>query len=227
MPPGGHPRALLLLIHGGGWKGDIVQFRNTLKTAPNYQRLGYETLTFNYRSGTRSIKDAEMFYRLARTRVGPNFPICAIGSSAGANLALLLAANNPDLACVVDLAGPTNLVSLPQQPGGRTTYAAATKILGEAELALFSPALQARSIRAKVFMVYAENDPAVPLAQGEEMARALPNTRLIVLPPGPVSFEHSLAAPGTDRGVSASAYAKALAALERFLADAASSWRRG
>ncbi len=110
------PRAVVLSIHGGGWKGlDSASYRFQLQIAPLFQRLGYETLTFQYRGGAQGIEDAEAFYRYARRRVGPRFPICAVGESAGGHIALMLAAMNPDLACALDLAGPTDLVSLAKQ----------------------------------------------------------------------------------------------------------------
>jgi acetyl esterase/lipase len=217
-------RALLLLIHGGGWKGDDTpSYESMVAIAPMYERLGYETLTIDYRGGPLSVEDAESFYRLARERVGPRFPICALGPSAGGNIALLLAVRNPDLACVIDLAGPTDLVSLANQPGGTNGYALAVHAFGRAGLAANSPALHASAIRAKVLLVYAENDPIVPLAQGREMAKALPGSRLIVLPPGPISFVHSIGRAGTDSGVSDAAYNAAQAAGVAFLAEATRS----
>jgi pimeloyl-ACP methyl ester carboxylesterase len=135
--------------------------------------------------------------------------------SAGAHIALMLAVKYPDLACVVDLAGPTDLASLAHQPGGQPGYALSAKTFGVRRLTAYSPALHARSIRAKALLVYAQNDPIVPLAQGEELARALPGSRLIVLPPGPVFFVHST--------VATAAYNNALAALGAFLKQASAS----
>jgi acetyl esterase/lipase len=216
---GGRPRALLLMIHGGGWKGlDTASFNSEAVVATAYQRLGYETLTFDYRGGAQSIEDAEMFYRLARKRVDSKLPICALGPSAGGHIALMLAIKNPGLACVIDFAGPTDLVSLATQPGGSIAYRLAVDAFGASHLAAYSPALHASSIRARVMVVVAQNDPVVPTPQGTEMARALPGTQLIVLPPGPVGFVHSAGGPGTNRGVAIAAYDRSLAAEMSFLA---------
>jgi acetyl esterase/lipase len=218
-PPGGEkPRALVLLIHGGSWKGqDTRMVTEEAAIGHNLQHLGYETLAFDYRHGAQGIQDAQMFYELARKRVGPGLPICAMGMSAGAHIALMLAVKNSDLACVVDLAGPTDLTSLARQPGGKPGYALSAKTFGVRRLPAYSPALHARSIRATVLAVYAQNDPIVPPAQGQELARALPGTRLIVLPPGSVFFVHST--------VDASAFDRALAVLEAFLKQASASSR--
>lgn len=219
MPSSGRPRALMLLIPGGGWRAtgamQIAHQLTGLRT--NLQRLGYETLAFGYRAGPKAIQDAEMFYRLARKRVGPRLPICAIGPSAGGHTALMLAVKHLDLACVLDFAGPTDLSALAREPRGAYGYHLAVKTFGTNRLAAYSPALHARSIRAKVLLMYALNDPIVPLAQGRAMAQALPAARLIELPPGPAPFIHSTVATGP--------YYKALADAETFIAQAVASRR--
>ena len=211
------PRALLLMIHGGGWAGrSAAGVRSEAEIARIFQRLGYETLAFDYRRGAQGIADAERFYRLARRRVGPKLPICALGPSAGGHISLMLAVREPDLACVISYAGPTDLVSLAKQRGGQLAYQLAVRGFGKARLAAYSPALHARSIHAKVMLVYAETDPIVPAAQGQEMARAFPGARLIVLPPGPVGFVHSR--------VAVAPFQRSLAAEVSFLANATRSW---
>lgn len=216
MPSTGRPRALLLLIHGGSWTGqNPQQLSNEVANGRTLQRLGYETLAFDYRRGAQGIQDADAFYQLARKRVGPNLPICALGWSAGGQIALMLAVKNPDLACVIDFAGPTNLVALSHEPGGMPGYQLAVHAFGARQLATYSPALHAGSIRAKVLLILARNDPILPVPQGQDMTRALSGARLILLPPGPVPFVHS--------GVGESAYNTALKAAEAFLARAASS----
>jgi acetyl esterase/lipase len=220
MPTSGRTRALILLIPGAGWTATgSSQIKNQLgRLSANFRRLGYETLAFGYRAGAQGIRDAEMFYQLARKRVGPNLPICALGLSAGGHIAMMLAVMNPRLACVVNVAGPTDLPVLAKQPGGTFGYELAVKAFGARELAAYSPALRVRSFRAKLLMLFAQNDPIVPVAQGPDMARALPGSRLIILPPGPVPFVHS--------GVAAVPYQMALKTVETFLAQATSSGHR-
>jgi acetyl esterase/lipase len=212
------------MIHGGGWAGQSAAgLQSQAVIAQIYQRLGYETLAFDYRRGAQGIRDAEMFYRLARRRVGPNLPICALGPSAGGHISLMLAVLNPDLACVIDFAGPTDLIALASQPGGAGAYRLALYAFGRGKLGAYSPVLDVKSIRARVMLVYAQNDPIVPVAQGQEMAAALPSAQLIVLPPGPVGFVHSHGGAGTTKGVAAGPYVSSLAAEESFLAGAALS----
>jgi dienelactone hydrolase len=206
------PKALLILIHGGSWKGiDPAAFESMLATAPVYRQLGYETLTVDYRHGAQGISDLNKIYHLARKRVGSHFPICAVGVSAGGHIALMLAVRNPDLACVVDLAGPTNLPALRSEPHGTISpYQIAVNAFGTDQLTALSPALHANSIRARLLLLYAQNDPLVPVGQGYAMARADTQAKLIVLPPGAAPFVHTgVGAPATKSGVDANANAEA------------------
>ncbi len=199
------------MIHGGSWAGlSQPEFRNMRATATVFQNLGLETLTVDYRRGAQGVNDVDNLYLAARRQVGSSVPICAAGVSAGAHIALMLAVRNPDLACVLDLAGPTDLSAFKTEPGGAALYKVIEATFGTAPLTQLSPALHGASIKARLLLVYAQNDPLVPVAQGEEMERADPAARLIVLPPGSASFVHTgVGAPAADSGVSQSAYAKA------------------
>ncbi len=215
---GTRPRGLLILIHGGGWAGfSPAALQLEVRSSLPYRRAGYETLAVDYPAGARGIEQVQRDYRLARQRVG-NLPICALGMSAGGHIALMLAVKNPDLRCVVDEAGPTDLPALGREPGGAIAYRLALRTLGQSNLAALSPALHAASIKAKLLLVYAQTDPLVPLAQGKEMARADPSARLIVLPPGLAPFVHTgIDAPASTTGVSPSAKDNAILAEARFL----------
>jgi acetyl esterase/lipase len=208
-----------MLIHGGSWKGiDPVAFKATLAIATIFQNLGFETATVEYRQGAKGVSDVERLYRRVRQRVGAHTPVCAVGTSAGGHLALMLAVRNRDLACVIDLAGPTNLPALRTDPGGTTGYQIALTAFGSGPLTRLSPALHANSIKAKLMLIYAANDPLVPVAQGREMARADPHAKLIVLPPGNAPFVHTgVGAPVQKTGVDPGANSKAQADEVSFL----------
>jgi dipeptidyl aminopeptidase/acylaminoacyl peptidase len=181
-----------MLIHGGGWTGvNPAAFKSELATAPIFQRLGYLTVTVDYRAGGAGLADLEHYYDVIRRRYGTELPVCAIGVSAGGNLALLLAAHRPRMACVISLAGPTDLVALRIEPGGERAYQLALHAFGENNLPRYSPVRYAQSIRARVMLLYASNDPIVPVRQGMLMARADRHSSLIVLPPGGTPFVHS------------------------------------
>jgi dipeptidyl aminopeptidase/acylaminoacyl peptidase len=184
-PEDGKPTALVMLIHGGGWRASESAYEEQKANAKNFQREGYATVAIDYAPGAQGFRQIEDVYGAARQRY-PGLPICASGISAGGHLALMLAAREPDLTCVLTLVAPTDLTTLvAQDPEGDEAYNAAVRAFGNNGLAKFSPVRYADRIKAKVLMVVAEDDPVVPADQGRELAQALPSAQLIVLPPGP------------------------------------------
>ena len=207
---GDKPKGVVLLLHGGGWKRAAAAYAAEVQIAPLYERLGYATATIGYGDGPRGLRDVVDLYAKASERY-PKSPICAIGASAGGTLALLLATEEPDLACAIDLAGPTDLTTLSEQ-GGDVASGLAVEAFGEDGLKEFSPVEHAGSIRAQVMLVFAVEDPVVPEQQGEEMKQALPEAKLIILPEGDASFIHG---PGVDPEAKARADAAENAFLEK------------
>jgi acetyl esterase/lipase len=70
-------------------------------------------------SARYSIDDTRYFYAHLSEILGPELaakPRCVVGFSAGAHLALMVAAQYHDIGCVVADAGPTNLVDSPIEP---------------------------------------------------------------------------------------------------------------
>ncbi len=225
-PRGRVPHAVLMLIHGGSWTGiSPASFNATLGTAAVLQTLGYETFTVDYRRGAQGVTDLDNLYVAARQQVGPSVPICAIGVSAGGHLALVLAEHHPDLACVIDFAGPTDLPALRTEPHGQlSAYTIALTAFGAAPLAELSPALHPGTIKAKLMLLYAQTDPLVPVEQGRIMARAYPSAQLIVLPPGSAPFVHTgVGAPAQTTGVDPTARLRADQQEQAFLRAATGS----
>jgi acetyl esterase/lipase len=218
---GRKPKALVMLIHGGGWTGiNPAAFQSEVAIAPIFNALGFETMAIEYRKGALGVHDVQAAYVAARKRFGRKLPICAVGPSAGGHLALMLAVREPSLACVISEAGPSDLPALNSQQGGDGAYKLATAAFGNdsSVLAANSPALHASAIKAKIMLVYASNDPVVPVAQGEEMKHADRSAQLIVLPPGTATFVHTgVGASLADSGVSKAAKQAASAAEVRFL----------
>lgn len=178
-----------MLIHGGGWRGiDRTAYAQEVARAQTFERLGYATLTIDYRAGVAGLADADRYYAQARRRFGA-LPICAYGESAGGHIALTLAVRHPDLACAISLAGPTDLAALPVEPGAKLVTNFALDAFGANRLAEYSPALHADSIRARLLVVAAANDPLVPVEQAWLMTRAHPATRTIILPAGDLAGE--------------------------------------
>jgi len=198
------------MIPGGGFQRPAQEnFLRQVQAARGISAGGYAVAVISYRAGAAGLRDVEKVYSQARRRYR-SLPICAYGGSAGGTWALMLAAREPDLACVVDLAGPSDLATLATQGSAEDR-----QLLAEAfrpdQLRKLSPVVHAGQIKAKVLMVYAESDPVVPIEQGDELARAVPGAEFIKLSPGPTPWIHS--------GVSGTALQGATARGVAFLHD--------
>ncbi|MDO9407793.1 S9 family peptidase [Patulibacter sp.] len=188
--PASRPRAVVLILHGGGWAATTD---DTLKAAnqgtEGYRSGGFATYAVRMKAGRGAIDSATAAYDAMRRRYGARTPICAIGASTGGHVGLMLAIARPNLACVVSNAGPTDLPAWAQQ-----VPAAEGQIDGYfgGEQRRFSPAERPRDLRARVLLQYASNDRDVPLAQGRAFRDARPRgTQLVVLRPGTAFFAHS------------------------------------
>lgn len=191
------PKGLVLFVHGGGWQGPNPQNVRALNAvaAPTWRGQGYAVIVPEYRAGPAGLDDVVAAIDTGRRAVGAKVPVCGVGESAGAHLLLEASMRRPALACVVSLAGPTDLSATKPGDGLRGF---AVKAFGAGDLDRWSPALHASRIRAQVLQVAAQHDPLVPVEQAELLQRALPGTRTIVLPGGPRDgqpFIHSLVDP--------------------------------
>jgi fermentation-respiration switch protein FrsA (DUF1100 family) len=199
-----------MLIPGGGWKTYRPNYDLQVALAPSIQAGGFATVAVLYSPGIKGFREIEGVYQEAQQRY-PGLPICAMGTSAGGHLALMLAAREHGLDCVIDQAGPTDLAALGTQ-GAIESYHAAVAAFGKNGLGRWSPVHLAHSIKSKVLMIYAKNDGTVPYAQATELKQKLPSAELISLPAGSAGFVHS--------PVAAGALAKANQRQEAFLAKA-------
>ena len=203
-----------MLLHGGGWHRSLPAYRGMVELGETIQVGGYATVAIGYDPGARGFRQIEQIYDEAKERY-PEIPICAIGQSAGGHLALMLATREPDLDCVINVAGPTDLTTLASKgplkaSSWRWTPSAGTLLPSSAQ-----PSWPTR-FKARVLMVMAANDDLVPIEQGEELAELLPDSELIVLPAGSAPFLHS--------GVDQAAFAEANLRQQEFLAVCRSGW---
>jgi acetyl esterase/lipase len=192
--PSGHyagqsPRGVMLVLHGGGWaKTGVGAVEFVRADAQRWRNRGWETVNFTYRSCGQSLDDALWFYDQARAWFAPGMTICALGTSAGGHLALLIGAYRTGLYCVVSQAGPTDLRVIQdefaynsatglydQTFGGRTVHNLAAGAFGEENLAQFSPAaLASPTLSAtRVLQAFSADDPLVPFQQAADLAGAM------------------------------------------------------
>ncbi|MEY2472488.1 MAG: hypothetical protein QOK28_1817 [Actinomycetota bacterium] len=214
-PAGGYygqpAKGVMLLIHGGAWyavgKTVVAAMRNQ---ADRWRNAGWLTVSVDYRGCAQSFDDVLWFMKRIRQNK-PNAVVCADGFSAGAHLALLLAAVRPDLACVIANAGPSDFVGLRTQmtpekgtgvnstagPQKLANFAAAAFGGSVATVARISPSTHIATVKARVLMASGQNDVLVPVAQNRNYALAfrashpLGYVDVAVLAPGPLLYVHA------------------------------------
>jgi acetyl esterase/lipase len=194
----GTPRGTILLLHGGGWRGDLGAAADELMSATIEALVewGYDVANLGYRSGGRSLDDAAHAFDLLRRRLGPDEPLCMYGTSAGAQLALITAARRGSAVdCVVSLLGPPDLEDFGSKPNSSRGEAQARAAFGAANLAEVSPLRNAGRIAAPVLVGATRCDVFIELADQREFVRRLKaagtDADLGVIAPGDdVDLEH-------------------------------------
>jgi acetyl esterase/lipase len=200
---GHQPKGIMLVINGGGWfmngPGMVASDRTD---ADQWRAAGWRTVNLTYRACNQSFADVQWFYDQARTLWGSNLPYCALGGSAGGNLALLLAASRSTVSCVISEAGPTDALSIKNQTtpaggsdGPRWVYNLLAAAVSPEMTTWWSPALFA--IHARVLWAISTGDPYIPWSQGTElqskMLTADPSAYvdLLQLPSGTTPWVHA------------------------------------
>lgn len=203
--PQSKPKGVMLVFAQGGW---LASPPSEVRTTRHYQRryaaLGWIAVDVGYRpGGQQGFTDVKRAYDKAKSD-HPGLPICAVGESSGGHLALMLATARP-LDCVEPVDAPTDLTQgLP-----KALDVEARAVFGS-DLAKWSPLLHAKQIHGKVLIVQAASDPVVPAKQAKRLHAALPDSELVLLPPGQLTFIH-----GTK--VSKSAYKRYLVTEREWL----------
>jgi acetyl esterase/lipase len=183
--PAHHPRGWILLIHGGGWQ---VTGPQTLSTslAAWLNRNGWAVYDIDYRPGIDSYSDSLAAYDRLRGTEGPQTPICILGQSAGATIALWIAAERHDVTCVLSEGAVTDLRAYAADPDVVHAWLLANFISPTfgAYLWRYSPARVAPLIRCPVLATGSSTgDQLVPeTKQLSELAAANPRVRTTLLP---------------------------------------------
>jgi acetyl esterase/lipase len=210
----------MIVIHGGGWYLVGDETVRALDSAANsWRAVGWETVNIDYRACSLSVGDAVKFFDLVRNKVGPRVPICITGQSAGAHLALMIAAARQDVACVIGEGTPTDFSTIIAQgnaeaangsaaaslkAGSRWAYGIARAAFGLGGLDAVSPINFASSIKARLLLGTSAGDGFVPYQQAEELASAIhdadPSRYVDVdrLESGSVSWVHAPVSPAAN-----------------------------
>lgn len=186
-PP--NPHGTVLVIHGGGWQW--VGRKYVELGRPDAQRIqsyGWRTVNVDYRAGAASIQDVIAWYDwVKRSYSGP---ICALGGSAGAHLALMLAAKRP-VACVIGHAAITDLRHI---RGSKDAKLIREKFIPPSfgrRLLENSPIAHPARPQTRVLLANSERDTIGPCHQLDQYKLARPATRTVCLPAGHAAFTHA------------------------------------
>jgi dipeptidyl aminopeptidase/acylaminoacyl peptidase len=198
------PVPLVLDVHGGPW------FRDEWGFNPNHQWLadrGYAVLSANYRGSTGFGKafvnaaDREWAAKMhddlidavdwaVRERIAAESAVAIMGASYGGYATLVGLSFTPEVfACGVDIAGPSSLVSLLQNPP--PYLAPFTPVLslrigdvsteqGRAQLMQRSPLRLVDKIRRPLLIGQGANDPRVTRLEADQIVAAMQANKLPV-----------------------------------------------
>jgi acetyl esterase/lipase len=211
--PAGHPHGVVLVIHGGGWV-DVgpgqLDFGNV--EAERWVRAGWATANLDYRACAQSLPDVVRLHDAIRERIGGRTPIVVVGESAGAQLALVLAARRPrSIAAVIGRAPPTDPDGLAagQAYDPRTgamdsplpAQLADSWRIFAADLPAATPLALVPDITARVLVARSRTDPLIPQGQVDGFAEALRRAhpgqwvRALDLDGGTLPFPHATITP--------------------------------
>ena len=201
-------KAIMLIIHGGGWRTVGKEAVADARGFANHWRAqGWQTINLDFRACEQSLPDVIWFMQRLR-QLAPSATVCAEGISSGGHLALMLASARPDLACVISLGGPTDATSLLEQTsynpkthmyddkGPRELYYSLTTAFG-GQTQSISPAYYRARIKARVFVASAVRDVIVPREQNEDYVNVLRAAQpklyvdRLLLQPGREPFPHT------------------------------------
>lgn len=196
----------IVWIHGGGWTGGQKWGHRERNVCLAFVAAGYVCVSIDYKLGNgawpQNLLDCKNAVRFLRTRadefrIDPN-RIAVAGGSAGGHLALMvgLTAGQPELEprepyanvssevrCVIDLYGPTNLLTRKETakdgtPTGRFRPAGPAAVFGAATAgsdvyALASPVTHVTAKSPPVLILHGRADATVDYHQSTELAGVL------------------------------------------------------
>lgn len=202
-PP--QPRGIVILVPGSGFSGALAVTARAMRLPPAvWHEWGLRTRVAAYRGGARGLADVGAVLGAVH-RSSPRAPVCLYGESSGGTWALVAAAHDPRLRCVVVAAAPTDQETWAQAKSGAARRLARRtwpRYFGSSRL---DNALEPYDVwgalrpKVPVLAFYAEGDPVVPAQQGEIFARADPDAEIRLLRRGRQPFVHSRVAAGSLR----------------------------
>lgn len=189
---------IVLLVPGSGFVGAPKRIAVAMRLPPAiWHAWGLRTRVAAYRGGATGLADVGAALGAVH-RAAPRSPVCLYGESSGGTWALVAAAHDPRVRCVVVAAAPTD-----QETWARSASRAARSLARRKWPQYFGAdphqdnAFEPYDVwgalhpQIPVLGFYAAGDPIVPAQQGAIFARADPSAQIHVLPRGPRRFIHS------------------------------------
>lgn len=168
-PATGTPSAVLVLIHAGGWAGPDPRRQQKLADdlGAEWNRRGLRTVSIDYAEGANGLASViEQVRALIATASG--LPICLYGESAGAQLAILAAAQIDEVRCVIGLGTPVDLRTLDRHDALAPVAAPAAQQLAQRAygngldaLRAASPISLARTLTTPVLLLRESDDTSI------------------------------------------------------------------
>jgi acetyl esterase/lipase len=212
--PAGPPRGVVILLHGGGWTdvgpGQVQAMR---PEANRWLDRGWATIVVDYAACGQSLQDVIAAHDAVRNAIGPRAPIVLDGDSAGAQLALVLAARRPkSIAAVIAKSPPSDPTTIlrqaPTDHQTRQPKSPVPAVLASTWYSAFGsqwkttvPTRVAPRITARILLARSQADPIIGPGQLAELSRALADRpghtwlRTLDLPAGEVPFVHASISP--------------------------------
>jgi acetyl esterase/lipase len=160
------PRAMIC-VHGGGWLSTGPNTVNGIQPwCDRYASRGWRTFNTDYTpGGPQGLRDVMALYDfVSKTRPGR---VCLMGQSAGAQLALMVAASSRQPLCVIAQAAPMDLThpSANLAPAVKLSFPSGTE-------AANSPLLQGLTAyqNTRIQIAQCVDDSYVPIAQADSFA---------------------------------------------------------
>ena len=192
-------RGLVVLVHAGGWSGPNQQRQWALDFWPgrSFRAARWSTISIDYAAGQAGLASVTDQLRSALAGA-PHRRMCVYGESSGAHLALLAAADLPQLRCVIGLGAPTDLDRWRNDAvtAGNAEWFAnwsqtAEPAFGPSADARFEPVAVGRRIAAHVLLVGQGDDHVLPVrGQMAAFAAVHPATDELVTDPGSIPYLH-------------------------------------
>jgi acetyl esterase/lipase len=211
-------RGTIVLVHGGGWRGPDSQEQQRLVGQPGelLVKRGWRVVSVDYKKGQAGLQDVldTVGQELARPNGGL---LCLYGESAGAQLALVAAARQPAVDCVIAAGAPTDFQAFLTKTAAALDraqqYVADTirAVFGDSPQATapWEPVHVANAMEADVLLLRQADDIFIPPEQVQRFRAVRPATQSAELEAGDASqrdqiwLHGSLSANGRSRYVSA------------------------